>query len=102
MIWHVVFSGGFVFQKDAVWFLQWNYGLDFMKHAADGLIMAVFGWDRAKLPCSKMYCHLQRPADIMKFLKLSPSVYHIFISFTLICAVLHFVTYYNMKYRLKK
>ncbi|KAL7026374.1 hypothetical protein ACKWTF_013895 [Chironomus riparius] len=102
MIWHVTFCGGFVFQKDASPLLQWNYEIDFLKHAADGVATAVFGWDREKLPCSKMYCHFQRPADLLKNLQISQNVYKIFISVSIILGALHLVTYFNMKYRLKK
>lgn len=102
MIWHIIFAGAFSRQRDSPFFIQWMYDADFLKHANDAIMVAIFGMNRPKLPCSEMYCHFQKPGDILKFLGVSDStIVQSFIFVIMICVVSHILTYFNMRRWLK-
>lgn len=102
MIWHIIFSGAFVIQKDSPFLMRWMFEIDVMKHATDGMITAIFGWNREKLPCNDIYCHFQRPGDLLKHIGLDENVINNFLMVGAICIVFHTLTYFNMRKWLKK
>ncbi|CAH2108444.1 unnamed protein product [Euphydryas editha] len=61
-----IFSGFFLRYDDAPFFIQWLFHLSFLKHGLIGLVIAIFGMDRPKLPCTDLYCHYTRPVQFLK------------------------------------
>lgn len=103
MIWHILFAGAFSRPNDSPFFIQWMYEIDFIKHNIDVVLVAIFGSDRAKLPCDKLYCHFRKPGDLLKFLNVSEETSYTktFMSVMMICTVSHILTYFNMRKWLK-
>ncbi|KAH0948368.1 hypothetical protein HN011_010644 [Eciton burchellii] len=61
----VIFSGFFVHLKDAPPYLHWLFHTSFLKYGFEGVMMAVYGYDRAKLKCSIDYCHFAVPEKLL-------------------------------------
>ncbi|XP_023936244.1 ATP-binding cassette subfamily G member 4 isoform X2 [Bicyclus anynana] len=61
-----VFSGFFLRYSDAPYFLRWLFQVSFMKHGLVGLVISIFGLNRARLTCSDIYCHYSRPSQFIK------------------------------------
>lgn len=61
-----IFSGFFLRYNDAPFFIKWLFQLSFLKHGLIGLVMAIFGMDRPKLPCNEVYCHYRNPVQFIK------------------------------------
>ncbi|XP_035433785.2 ATP-binding cassette subfamily G member 4 [Spodoptera frugiperda] len=56
-----VFSGFFLRYYDAPFFVRWLFQASFLKHGLVGLVLSIYGMDRAKLVCSELYCHYSYP-----------------------------------------
>ncbi|XP_068632388.1 ATP-binding cassette sub-family G member 1-like [Battus philenor] len=61
-----VFSGFFLRYSDAPFFLQWLFNLSFLKHGLVGLVISIFGMNRPKLVCNKLYCHYSFPKKFLQ------------------------------------
>jgi hypothetical protein len=98
-----MFAGAFSRPHDSPYLIRWMYEVDFIKHAIDAILVAIFGWNREKLPCDAIYCHFRKPGDLLKFLGVSEetSIAMAFASMSIIWFVLHISTYFNMRRYLK-
>lgn len=63
----LVFAGVFIKFNDLSVYLQPFMYLSYFRNAYVGSILALYGYDRAKLKCSEMYCHVRRPHQILEF-----------------------------------
>lgn len=73
-----IFSGFFVQLYDAHPLLQWMFHISFLKYAFEGAVLAIFGYDRGKLPCEKQdYCHFVHPERFIKEMDMDQSQYYI-------------------------
>lgn len=61
----LIFSGFFVHLNDAHPYLQWMFHLSFLKYGFEGVIVAIYGYDRPKLKCSNIYCHFAIPEKLL-------------------------------------
>jgi ATP-binding cassette, subfamily G (WHITE), member 1 len=100
MMVHVTFAGVLVLEKDAQPWLRWIFDLNFMKHGNDGLILAIFGFNRDKLECEEMYCHFRNPETFLKMIGAQDTL-KVFYMFPIVFLVMHIWTYINMNNRLK-
>lgn len=41
MIWHIIFAGVLILQKDSLPLLKWCFDVDFMKHTIDGMLVRI-------------------------------------------------------------
>lgn len=57
----VVFSGFFVHMNDAHPYMRWIFHTSFLKYGLEGVVHAIFGYDRTKMSCSSDYCHFVYP-----------------------------------------
>jgi ATP-binding cassette, subfamily G (WHITE), member 1 len=101
MVVHISFAGVLVLQKDAQWWMHWIFEIDFMKHSNDGMIHAIFGYNRTKLECEEMYCHFRNPETLLKMIDAPKDPIKIFSIFPAIFLFIHILTFYNMNKRLK-
>lgn len=62
----VLFSGFFLRQCDAPYFMRWMFQLSFIKHGLVGLLLTIFGANRPNLMCSILYCHYKSPAQFLR------------------------------------
>lgn len=73
-----IFSGFFVQLYDAHPYLQWMFHISFLKYGFEGAVLAVFGYDRGKLPCEKEdYCHFVHSEKFLEEMDMKHSQYYI-------------------------
>ncbi|XP_030240477.1 ATP-binding cassette sub-family G member 4 [Drosophila navojoa] len=98
----LAFSGFFLQEKDAPVYLRWFFDVSFLKYSLDGAMLALFGYDRQRLDCNEMYCHLSRPKYILKNLDMEHANYQLAIFFMLgLLIMLRIIAFYIMSFRLR-
>ncbi|KAG4078026.1 hypothetical protein HA402_002077 [Bradysia odoriphaga] len=97
---HTVFSGVLLLKKDVQPWLKWIFDIVFLNHANHGITVALFGYDREKLPCDYIYCPYRDPEEFLKFLDAPATIS--FHPFFIIFIIVHVCTYINMKLKLKR
>nr|XP_022899836.1 ATP-binding cassette sub-family G member 1-like [Onthophagus taurus] len=71
----IIFSGFFVQLYDAHPYLQWLFHISYIKYGFEGLMLSVFGYDRAKMPCNADYCHYVYPKKFLEQVDMTDAVY---------------------------
>ncbi|XP_018374061.1 PREDICTED: ATP-binding cassette sub-family G member 1-like [Trachymyrmex cornetzi] len=99
----VVLSGFFVHTKDVNPYFVWLFDISFFKYAFEGILMVIYGYDRAKLKCSADFCHFITPKKFLMEL----GIEHINYWFNMIilislCIVLDIVACIILNVRIKK
>ncbi|GJQ74986.1 hypothetical protein Trydic_g9608 [Trypoxylus dichotomus] len=56
-----IFSGFFVQLYDVHPYMRWIFHISYIKYGLEGLMLAIFGYDREKMPCNADYCHYHYP-----------------------------------------
>ena len=97
----LIFSGFFLHLSDAPVWLQWLFHLSFLKYGLEGLMMAVYGYNRPNIPCSDDYCHFISPRKFLQELDLEKAdywtdFYVLFSLYIVIKAVTYFVLHYQV------
>ncbi|KAH8318978.1 hypothetical protein KR067_001255 [Drosophila pandora] len=96
------FSGFFLMEKDAPVYMRWMFDISFLKYSLEGSMMAIFGYDRERLDCNDMYCHLTRPTFILKYLDMERGSYiKAFVFLFCIFIMLRILAFYIMSFRLR-
>lgn len=99
----VLFSGFFVHLKDAHPYSHWLFRMSFVKYGFEGLITAIYGYDRAKLKCSADYCHFAIPETFLKEIGMKHVDYWYNMTvMILLCIALDIVAFIVLKIRVKK
>ncbi|XP_026301939.1 ATP-binding cassette sub-family G member 1 isoform X1 [Apis mellifera] len=99
----LIFSGFFVQFRDAHPYLRWLFHLSFLKYGFEGVMIAIYGYDRPKLSCSDVYCHFAIPETLLNAVDMKQANYW----FCLIVLVALYVmldigTYTLLKLKLEK
>lgn len=102
MVVHVMLGGVLIIPKDTLPALQWIFDVIFLKHAQDGVIMAIFGMDREKLFCDQIYCHFQKPETLLRMIGAPDNLQKTAICLFVIFVVVHALTFFNMNNRLRR
>lgn len=97
---HMIFSGVLVLKKDVQPWLKWIFDIIFLNHANEGMVLALFGYNRGKLECKDIYCHFEDPKEFLKLIEAPASIS--FHSFFLIFCTVHLVTYVIVMIKLKR
>ncbi|XP_036142064.1 ATP-binding cassette sub-family G member 1 isoform X2 [Monomorium pharaonis] len=99
----VVLSGFFVHTKDVHPYLHWLFDMSFCKYAFEGLLMTIYGYDRAKLKCSEDYCHFAIPKKFLIELGIDHINFWFNIAILILtCIFLDIVAYTILSIRIKK
>ncbi|XP_076674576.1 ATP-binding cassette sub-family G member 4 isoform X1 [Andrena cerasifolii] len=61
----LIFSGFFVQFRHAHPYLRWLFHLSFLKYGFEGVMVAIYGYNRPKLSCSDVYCHFATPEKLL-------------------------------------
>lgn len=102
MMIHVTFAGVLVLEKDAQPLMKWIFELIFLKHANDGITIAIFGYNRDQFQCDEMYCHFQRPEKFLQMIGAPKDAMKAIYLLPIIMLVMHVLSYLNMNNRLKR
>ncbi|XP_011166033.1 ATP-binding cassette sub-family G member 1 isoform X1 [Solenopsis invicta] len=99
----VILSGFFVHTKDVHPYLHWLFDISFCKYAFEGLLMTIYGYDRAKLKCSADYCHFTTPKKFLIELGMDHINYWFNMTILILtCIALDIVAYTVLNLRIKK
>lgn len=62
----LIFSGYFVYMKDAPSYFGWLFHVSYMKYSLEAIATAVYSYDRPKMTCEEIYCHFTSPSRFLK------------------------------------
>lgn len=99
----MIFSGFFVHLNDAHPYMQWLFHISFLKYGFEGVMVAIYGYDRPKMYCSKEYCHYRHPRHLLKEIDMTHAEY--WSSITVLIGLyfaLEFTAYVALRIRLKR
>ncbi|XP_055710758.1 ATP-binding cassette sub-family G member 4-like [Phlebotomus papatasi] len=98
----LIFSGFFIHLTDAHPIMHWLFHISFLKYALEGTSLALFGFNRPKMECEKIFCQFVLPEKFMKTVNMNEANYW-FILAAMVTIFLFFrvTTYYVMLYRLR-
>lgn len=97
-----IFSGFFLRYSDAPVVFRWMFHISFLKHGLVGLVFAVFGMERPKMPCTDLYCHYTYPKKFIQDVEMTNEDYSlVVVALFCIGIVVTFCSYIILKVRLK-
>lgn len=98
----VLFSNFFIHMKDthAAW--HFMFEVSFIKHALEGSMLAIFGFDRAKMKCDAEYCHYRWPDKFLDAVGITDSYSSVILKLVTFAFVFRVVAFVIMWYRLKR
>lgn len=97
-----MFSGFFVRFNDVQPWLRWLFHTSFLKHAFEGALLSIFGYDRPSLQCSSDYCYFTSPVKFLNEIAMpNPDYGHAMMFLIVLYFVLRTVTYLLLLYRLQ-
>lgn len=87
----ILFGGFFILFTHMPKYLYWMSYFCFFRFCYDGIITAVYSYDRPKLVCPEnvVYCHLSNPEYILKEMGVSGDIY--WIDFGVLLAMIVFM-----------
>ncbi|XP_075225737.1 ATP-binding cassette sub-family G member 1-like [Lycorma delicatula] len=96
----VIFSGFFLHLSDAAPWFHWIFHISFLKHGLEGVMEALYGYNRPRLSCSIDYCHFISPKKLLKEFDMLHNDYwtNFYILFSYI-VVIYIITYFMLKYQ---
>lgn len=98
----IIFSGFFVYMKDSPEMLHWLFHASYIKYGLEGMMMAVYGYDREKLACEDDYCHFKRPLFFLKELGMHNGDFWLCAEVLLaLLVILRISTFIVLKWRLR-
>lgn len=98
----MMFGGIFIKISDTPEIFRWMFDISFMKHAMEGIVHCVYGLDRPRLYCPKIYCYSTSPSNILKDLDMPVNKYWFnFLVVTTIYLLLKVLTYLVLKKKLE-
>ncbi|XP_046663977.1 ATP-binding cassette sub-family G member 1-like isoform X2 [Homalodisca vitripennis] len=97
----VIFSGFFLHISDAPSPLQWLFHISYLKYGLEGLMLAIYGYDRGRIACSDDYCHFRKPSKFLKEMDMSDASYILALGVVVsMYLVIKVVTFYMLRYQL--
>ncbi|XP_013397393.1 ATP-binding cassette sub-family G member 4 isoform X2 [Lingula anatina] len=98
----LLFSGFFVNFDTIPKYLQWLSYSSYIRYSFEGVLHAVYGFDREKLDCDKEMCFLDKPADILKEMDVEDAKF--WIDFVVLCVffvILRVLCYLVLMWKVK-
>ncbi|XP_058805878.1 ATP-binding cassette sub-family G member 1-like isoform X2 [Phymastichus coffea] len=98
----LIFSGFFVYLRDAPSYIQWIFHVSFLKYGFEGVVLAIYGYGRPKMGCSADYCHFRLPEVLLDMVNMKYSSYWTSTIFMIgLYIVLDVTAYLLLRVRLK-
>lgn len=98
----VLFSNFFIQMKDSEKIFHVLFNLSFIKHAFDGSMISIFGFNREKMNCDADYCHFRQPNKFLEFLEIDESFLSIMLKLLGFTVVFRVIAFLVMYVRLKR
>ncbi|KAB0799693.1 hypothetical protein PPYR_07573 [Photinus pyralis] len=98
-----IFSGFFVQFHDAHPYVQWIFHISYLKYGFEGLMLAILGYEREKLPCEADYCHVRYPQQFLEQMDMENAVYSHCVFFLIgLQLIFRIVTYFVLLLRVRR
>lgn len=98
-----IFCGFFVHLSDASPYLHWLFHISYLRFALEGAIDSLFGYNRPKLKCDKIYCHYQIPGKFIKVIDMHRNnFWSAFIILSMILIAIRILAFLVIMWRLKR
>ncbi|XP_043199881.1 ATP-binding cassette sub-family G member 1-like [Amphibalanus amphitrite] len=98
----ILFSGFFVNLSTVPVWLSWLSYLSYARYSFEGLMLAVYGFDREDMHCSVPFCHYRSPKKFLKELDMLESDYWTdVLALSVMTVLLRLVGYFVLRYKLK-
>lgn len=97
----VLFSNFFVQMRDTSEIWHWIFETSFIKHALDGSMQTIFGWDREKLACEAEYCFYRWPYKFLNDMGITNSFSSVILKLITFALIFRFIAFVIMFYRLR-
>lgn len=98
----ILFSGFFLSLDSIPRTLQWLGSISYLRYAFEGSMLSLYGYGRAKLDCSEVYCHFRVPSQFLKHLGMQDASYWYDCTLLFIfVVVLRLITYFVLKSKIK-
>ncbi|KAG8225049.1 hypothetical protein J437_LFUL000027 [Ladona fulva] len=98
----LLFSGYFVNFNTIPSYLQWLSYLSYIRYGFEGSMLAIYGYDRAKLKCSEVYCHFKSPTKFLEELDMANAEYWLdVVALGAFFILLRFIAYLVLRFKLR-
>lgn len=95
------FSSAILFMKDTSPVFHFLYYANFLDNAIKGSLVAIFGFDRAKMDCDDIYCHFSYPRKVLSEFEVDVKIERVLAILLAYAIVTRVFTFYFIKFRLK-
>lgn len=83
----VLLSGFFVNLKDIPVYIQWLPYISFIRYSFEGMLISIYGLDRAILDCQDVFCYYKYPKKILKMLSMNDGLDTYFIDVAVLSGI---------------
>lgn len=97
----VLFSNFFVQVKDTAPIWHWLFEISYIKHALEGSVQAIFGFNRDKMNCDNEYCLYRWPNKFMDSVGITDSYSNVILKLVSFAFIFRIIAFVIMWYRLK-
>ncbi|KAL3266498.1 hypothetical protein HHI36_010668 [Cryptolaemus montrouzieri] len=98
-----IFSGFFVQLSAAHPYFRWVFHISFLKYGLEGLVLAVLGYRRGKLPCEAEYCHYVYPRHFLRTMDMEYADYWLAVMFMIsLIALIRVAAFFALSIQIRR
>ena len=96
------FSGFFVSLNNIPVYMQWLSYIAYVRYGFEGVMLAIYGFDREPLHCSIPYCHFKYPIKFLEELDFDNGLFWIdVVSLIVFFVGLRVIGYFVLRYKVR-